>query len=217
MALPADPAPLHADMHAYLAACGVDGVKARCAVLPPVPVLVGCASWQPEGRRVRCWACKQQADASTTAARPTTVAAAAQVDVQSTTGLCGSGAGLGGGPATAAAYHASLEASIGRHFPAQGPQGSATGMPLINCMCHSTGARVLAASRAGQGRAGRRLCGLLGSQASGDSHAATCPQPRFGATSSAPLCHRCRPVHPPANPRRGPLLVPALQRGARVG
>lgn len=54
--------------------------------------------------------------------------------MQSTTGLCGSGAGLGGGPATAAQYHASLEGSIARHFPGGG------GMGLINCMCHSTGA-----------------------------------------------------------------------------
>lgn len=74
--LPADPAVLHQDMHQYLAACGVDGVK---------------------------------------------------VDVQSTIGLLGSA--LGGGPATAAAYHASLEASTRRHFP---------GNHLINCMCHST-------------------------------------------------------------------------------
>lgn len=48
--------------------------------------------------------------------------------MQSTLGLLGSG--LGGGPATAAAYHASLEASARRHFP---------GNQLINCMCHSTG------------------------------------------------------------------------------
>ncbi|KAL4442956.1 hypothetical protein ABPG77_008447 [Micractinium sp. CCAP 211/92] len=76
--LPADPRQLHEDMHAYLAGCGVDGVK---------------------------------------------------VDVQSTIGLLGSGAGRGGGPALAAAYHASLEASARRHFP---------GNHLINCMCHST-------------------------------------------------------------------------------
>ena len=50
-----------------------------------------------------------------------------QVDVQSTIGLLGSG--LGGGPATAATYHASLEASTRRHFP---------GNHLINCMCHSS-------------------------------------------------------------------------------
>jgi raffinose synthase len=49
------------------------------------------------------------------------------VDVQSVIGYLGSG--LGGGPATAAAYHASLEASTRRHFP---------GNHLINCMCHST-------------------------------------------------------------------------------
>ena len=49
------------------------------------------------------------------------------MDVQSTIGLLGSG--LGGGPATAAAYHASLETSTRRHFP---------GNHLINCMCHSS-------------------------------------------------------------------------------
>lgn len=52
-----------------------------------------------------------------------------KVDVQSTVGLLGSGAGRGGGPALAAAYHSSLEASARRHFP---------GNHLINCMCHST-------------------------------------------------------------------------------
>ncbi|KAI3436643.1 hypothetical protein D9Q98_006059 [Chlorella vulgaris] len=76
--LPSDPTALHEDMHAYLAGCGVDGVK---------------------------------------------------VDVQGTLGLLGSGPGLAGGAATAAAYHASLEASAARHFP---------GNQLINCMCHST-------------------------------------------------------------------------------
>ena len=50
-----------------------------------------------------------------------------KVDVQGTIGLAGSAAN--GGPALAAAYHASLEASVARHFP---------GNHLINCMCHST-------------------------------------------------------------------------------
>lgn len=50
-----------------------------------------------------------------------------QVDVQSTIGLLGSGAGRGGGPALAAAYHSSLEASARRHFP---------GNHLVGCGCH---------------------------------------------------------------------------------
>ena len=45
-------------------------------------------------------------------------------------GLLGSGAGRGGGPALAAAYHASLEASAAAHFP--------QGNHVINCMCHSS-------------------------------------------------------------------------------
>ncbi|KAL4534616.1 hypothetical protein Ndes2526A_g05500 [Nannochloris sp. 'desiccata'] len=54
-----------------------------------------------------------------------------KVDVQGTIGLAGSSAADGspGGPALAAAYHRSLEASVARHFP---------GNHLINCMCHST-------------------------------------------------------------------------------
>jgi len=54
-----------------------------------------------------------------------------KVDVQGTIGLAGSAATDGGpgGPALAAAYHRSLEASVARHFP---------GNHLINCMCHST-------------------------------------------------------------------------------
>lgn len=64
LSFPPDPSALHRDMHAYLAAAGVDGVK---------------------------------------------------VDVQGTVGLAGSGAG--GGPALAATYHASLEASARAHFP----------------------------------------------------------------------------------------------------
>jgi hypothetical protein len=54
-----------------------------------------------------------------------------KVDVQGTIGLAGSAAADGGpgGPALAAAYHKSLEASVAQHFP---------GNHLINCMCHST-------------------------------------------------------------------------------
>lgn len=50
-----------------------------------------------------------------------------QVDCQSGVGLVGSV--KGGGAVMARRYHASLEASIGRHFP---------GNHAINCMCHST-------------------------------------------------------------------------------
>ncbi len=53
-----------------------------------------------------------------------------KVDVQGTIGLAGGSANGGpGGPALAAAYHASLETSVAKHFP---------GNHLINCMCHST-------------------------------------------------------------------------------
>ncbi|WIA19946.1 hypothetical protein OEZ85_005830 [Tetradesmus obliquus] len=52
-----------------------------------------------------------------------------KVDVQNQLELVGSAAGQPGGQALAAAWHAALEASAGRHFP---------GNQLINCMCHNT-------------------------------------------------------------------------------
>jgi raffinose synthase len=57
-----------------------------------------------------------------------------KVDVQGTVGLAGSAPGAGGGPALAATYHRSLEASIAEHFP---------GNAAINCMAslHSPLAR----------------------------------------------------------------------------
>eukprot|EP00882_Tetradesmus_deserticola_P026038 GHRQ01028646.1.p1 GENE.GHRQ01028646.1~~GHRQ01028646.1.p1 ORF type:complete len:218 (+),score=91.73 GHRQ01028646.1:81-656(+) len=52
-----------------------------------------------------------------------------KVDVQNQLELAGSAAGQPGGQALAAAWHAALEGSVGRHFP---------GNQLINCMCHNT-------------------------------------------------------------------------------
>ena len=66
----------YGDLHAYLAGCGIAGVK---------------------------------------------------VDGQAGAGLVGSA--LGGGPATAGAFQAALEASVATHFPDN---------TTINCMCHST-------------------------------------------------------------------------------
>ena len=50
-----------------------------------------------------------------------------KVDVQGVVGLAGTAAG--GVAALAAAYHASLEASVAAHFP---------GNQCINCMCGSS-------------------------------------------------------------------------------
>jgi hypothetical protein len=122
---------LHEDMHAYLAACGVDGVKVD------VVCGLGWAGWAGRGGMgLRCHFmvkrsphCNPPADLlhSLLLVLLVLLLPLPQVDVQSTIGLLGSG--LGGGPATAAAYHASLEASTRRHFP---------GNHLINCMCHSS-------------------------------------------------------------------------------
>lgn len=63
--LPADPAPLHQGMHAYLASCGIDGVKVHLGALAGSPGQQGCSP-KPARLALKGWRLLTAAHAPTT-------------------------------------------------------------------------------------------------------------------------------------------------------
>lgn len=106
--LPTDPTHLHGDMHSYLAGGRLHAIMSSL----------------PHGRAVSSGHSSYDFPQPLSPHQPSAGCGVdgVKVDVQSTIGLLG-GSGL------SAAYHASLEDSIRRHFP---------GNLLLNCMCHSS-------------------------------------------------------------------------------